>query len=1202
MANRFNLKYEYSTDLGVTWTDITDAVDSRQTVITHNLCTNNFTSAKDEASITLPSTNLAVKQSFIDAMLGGSDILMRIYAPGDVDVLWEDENALWENVNALWRGSVLWFTGYVDVSSVDLRSFPLPASITVKIQDVSVKNLDNAPKKHILYENYYINQIVAALLTDAGYSYDSTLADTTGILDVNGDNVMLDAFVIDKDDTKTYRQYIDTLLFEAGGYVLDFNENGIAGVVLIPWENPVSARTVDNPMIANGVRTRSAYLKEDGAKVKWSTLKWSSPDQVVWMDSISRSYSNDGTLLQGETIQSGRYWPDGGEVSPTFMEYQAQMLDKPYLTRESRKENKDLSIIRVKNPYLYIQATQNGSAYTFPTPYPIPAGTDFADFTTNPTYYPKKAWCLLYNNSGSDVDLQFFTIRGEALYRAVVNTTETSDAKNPKEYESTYIYSKTQAERFLDFYWHFLNTSRTTMQWSEPNAYDSLNEVVQITHKGQGNSILGVIVGKTTRFINDNVVTTDFSAVGVSTFSLLNKSTYGVSPDGNARQGAQGQTPDTYTLETTLTAVVGGTFTARIYKNGTFDSTNTYYVQASYLYNGTWNNVSGWQPKTITTGTANVTLNAEAVRARLYADSAMTELLATGFVSFGETGEEAKVWDFSMTSETYSINRRSSSDNADITLASDIQGYSITSPSWSVVDANGTSFNSWLSATTGASVTLTIPYINSAVSPLEVRMSYSGMATVIKNLTGVDETYEPIGMYLGEFSALPTTPIEGDTFISGDYFIASTAFTGTDGNSYLQAVPYYYNGSSWYNVLDINSSTNAEKALKCLSGILDNGITVPNSNDTHWGWFANLVAQNAVIQNLFARAINILSNGYIRGGDRYKDDNTGTMATNAWNKSGFWFGADGRLMANLQSDANNNTFVGTSVATTNASVGSYNTAMGYGALHSNASGGNYNVALGDLALYSATTADHNIAIGHQALYSDATASYNIGLGYQTLYNTTGSNNIGIGYQALYTNGAGSTNLAIGYRALYTNTGSNNIGVGQNTLYANTSGAQNVAIGVASLYYNTTGDFNTGVGNNALRGVTTGQYNIGLGADSSVYSGSGHYQTAIGDSFICLEFNSGRRYSAVFDALKWAFNTYGMVSCIGFYGPSRVESISYMRDDDKTPCIRVETRSSDVGTSIYMYGNSPSEDTLSDRLVVMMPKPKNMPNHTDDCLS
>lgn len=1221
MSDRFSLLYRFSTDYGLTWVDLTPQVDSRQTVITQNLCTNNFTSAKDEATFVMPETplydadgNATPKKLLMDALMGDDDILVEINAPGPVDVLWKGDDVLWKGFHVQWRGSVRYFTGYADRSSMNLRSYPLPPRLTVKVQDVSVLHLDDKVNDDILLENKRISEIVAALLAHAGYvSVGSTALEAA-------DDETLEAFVIDKDGSRTYRQYIDDLLFEAGGYVLDFNESGQANVVHLQWDGSASAsRTIDNPMNADGVTLRSAWLKEDGVKVTWSSLAWAANTRI-WQADISQD--SEGGVLTGQKVQAGHYWPENGELDPVYMEYDAKLLDSDYLTRASRRENKDLTVIMAKNMSARIDAMQGNSkftAWTRPDPVSWPAGDNWKDkygIPSNPAYWPTKAWHLLYNGSGSDVTLTFFSIYGDVLYRSKVNTVEMAGSQNPKEYESIYIYNQAHAERFAQFWWHFLQTSRYQFTWSEPNRRSALNDVVSVGVKGNGSTQKALIAGKTSKWINDNVEVISYTAVGIDTYSPASLIPVSILPSTSVPAAsvpkgpveAKFPTTPSHTLAEWESSYSGSSI-------WTVTNASDFSVGDIALIRGVISDM-GDNP-------VNLYISVSAVSG--------TAITGTG-VNLVYT---PVTWDFEMSQSSVARNDRLTGSYTDITLTAITPGYTII-PSWTA------SAGTLLSAT-GMEVVLRVPADVSAES-ITVTMSDGNTTSVSKNITVVNQTvydhdfgaWEPTGIY-----DLPDHYTEDGVdydVIPGDFFVAKKTFT-VGGQTYTKGVPYMYQNNSWHNAISATTD-NTERLLRSLGSILNSGTAVPSSSVALYGWFGNLVAQDGVIANLFSQAITVLSGGYIKGGDRYS--NSGAISD--WTKDGFWFGANGKLMASLQSDGNGNTYVGTSVGANSNSPGSYNTAMGYAAMFKTTSGGDYNIALGYTALHENQTGDNNVAIGYQALYyntasdnigigtnalvyntsgtygvaiganalySNTNGNYNVGIGYEaSKNNTTGSYNLSIGYQALYSNTSGSYNIALGVNSLLRNSsGARNIGIGSSCLYSNQTGGTNISIGHASLYQNTSGSSNIGTGVEALSnntsgggniGIgymslysnTTGNYNIGIGHLANCYSTTGSRQININDALIGLEFNAGRTYAQVYTVLKtYLTNTSPKVTCIGVVEgdyASRIEVV------DSTT-IRV------YGAQYHNFTNSSS--TLTKRMVLFFVNPQlSSDTYLGDCLT
>lgn len=1265
MGDRFDILYRFSTDGGSTWVDLTPQVDSQQTVLTHNLCTNNFTSAKDEATFVMPETPLfepdgvtpTPKKKLIDALLGNSDILIHINAPFPTQkVVWDDNAVVWNGMHVCWSDSGRRFTGYADRSAIDIRSFPLPPKLTIKVQDVSVLHLDDKVDMHICWESYTVKTIVRNLLTLAGYdaSHVSLSEADTTVMSAT-DNITL-PFVVDKDKAKTYRQYIDLLLFEAGGYVIDFTEDGHVELVHLAWDGTTPAvRTIDNPMNAEGVQMRGAWFKEDGAKVTWSSLMWSAQEQL-WMSDIDQSIESG--ILVGDTVKPNRYWPDGGELNPQYFEYDAKLLDSAYRTRESRRQNEDLTIIMAKNINIRQDSMQGTTPFTswdMVDPTVWPAGDNWKDkygIPSNPALWATKAWVLLHNNTAEDINLTFFTIYGDVLYRYKLNTMETQGAKNPKEYESTYIYDEAQAERFVQFYWHFLQTSRYQFTWSEPCKWNELNEVVAVGIKGNGSTQKALIASKKSKWINGKTEVLTYTAIGVDTYTPATLVPTVIVPS------TAKQTP----IRPSLTA--------------TFASTPSYTLSQWEAYGTpsapqTWTvtNASSFKPGYIALIIGQIS-DLDDTPVTLYmdvteVDTVNGKISGTGIRIDYTVPVNVDNWDFEMEASSAVRNDRlapySSLDPnsfTDVQLTSLQKGYGVLEY-WSCTGTH-TFFggNPGIQTTTGSAPILRIakdetdPEITVTMHSLDNSLSIERKITII-NETEYDHDFgawEPDGVY-----QLPDHyTVNGIDYniLDGDFFVAKSNFT-VGGDTYTQGVPYMYgipNAYSWHNPIAATAD-NKDRLLRSLGSILNSGVAVPSATALY-GWFANLVVQdgiidnltsnNAFIQKLFAQAITIMSpGGYIIGGTRYSS--AGVIQN--WNADGFWFGSDGRLMAQLQSDDVSNTFVGTKVSGATNNVGEGNTAMGYKAMYNNTTGCKYNtaigyeamytdagsqfnVAIGYMALYSATTnGNNNVGIGYKALYKDSTGYDNVAIGYQTMYNnTTGRENVAIGTNALNQNTTGSHNVAIGYTALlYNTTGWRNIAIGASALDAHTSGNDDIAIGAGALTYETTGyqnvaigtnsqnsvttgrsnssvgysslsnvttgGYNVGIGYDALDGLTTGSHNIGLGYKSAPYSVSGSRQININDALICLEFKAGRTHNQVYTALKAYFANVGdKASCIGIIDgdyPSRIESA-----DSST--IRV------IGYSYHDF-TAYSSNTLTKRMVLFFANPKLSSNTDADCI-
>lgn len=927
MAERFDILYRFSTDNGATWTDVSEQVNSLQTNIAQNLCTNTFLSAKDEATFVLPETPLfkpdgvtpTPKKLLIDAILGNDQVLVHINERKPASkVLWDDNDVLWNGNHVVWSWSSRRFTGYVDKSSVSLRSYPLPPNLTVRLQDVSVLHLDDKVDTDICWETdeeavpavvYTVKRIVRELLGLAGYdNTDPSLSDADTTVMSSTDNVVIPAFVIDRDKAKTYRQYIDTLLFEAGGYVINFNEYGIPVLVHLQWDGSAAAqRVADNPMNANGVTMRSAYLVNDGAKVKWSTLQWAQNERI-WQSNINQKYE-DGILV-GDIVHDMGYWPPDGDVSPIFFQYDAKLLDIPYLHRDTRWANEDLSIIMAKNTRLGVD-TLKGT-----TPFPIedwdkhdpnswPVGDTWHDkygLDSNPQYWPTKMWILLQNKTGEDLNVSLAYIYGDVLYRSRINTMQTDGSKNPKEYVSEYIYDKDQAERFLQFYWHFLQTSRYQFSWSEPNVHDSLNDIVEVGIKGNSSMQKSLVVGKSSQWLNASTEIITYTSVGIDTYvpSQLIPTIIAPSSTNNAVPSTKSAVTATFSTAPTLTLAQWEDLeTAQ--QEWTVTNPSSFSAGDVAVINGYISDMDDTP-----------------IKLYMNVDSITGSVISGAGIRIEYTPIQYQ-WDFSM-SATEAIRQDRDTVNGiytDIVCESMELGYGLL-PYWKILNGDPSLVyfaNNHSQLNSGDKVTVRI-WAQNTEDKIVIRMASDNTnnptykiekSIAIKNVTEYNHDFgawEPTGGFL-----LPdhiTVGGEDYDILDGDFFVAKITFatassgtvtavgtenpsaqgwydrygTGTSsdpyyykpttdtscsvgdiyytvnsGDTYMEGVPYEYIYLAWHNPMTATTE-NAERLLSCLGNVLSDPSVQP-STAAIYGWFQNLVAKNAVIENLTARLATI---------------------------------------------------------------------------------------------------------------------------------------------------------------------------------------------------------------------------------------------------------------------------------------------------------------------------------------------------------
>ena len=102
-----------------------------------------------------------------------------------------------------------------------------------------------------------------------------------------------------------------------------------------------------------------------------------------------------------------------------------------------------------------------------------------------------------------------------------------------------------------------------------------------------------------------------------------------------------------------------------------------------------------------------------------------------------------------------------------------------------------------------------------------------------------------------------TTLPSNDQVLNGDYFLAGQGLSG-----YTFGVPYVRVSGSWTQLTG-NSVDNVQRLLNTLGSALNSDLTVP-ATSALYAWFGTLIAQDAVITNLFSKNITLLDPGLIK--------------------------------------------------------------------------------------------------------------------------------------------------------------------------------------------------------------------------------------------------------------------------------------------------------------------------------------------------
>ena len=517
------LGYHLSLDK-ISWKDISGLINSRNTTIQQNLCSTEFKSAVDTASIQLiPACDTSLWSEVLSLLMDNDTIYARIASI--------TESTL--------------FYGVVDRSNIDIETKKIPSSCSIQLNDVSTLYLDKEPKTFLAFREKKISEIVFGILDDIGmvHTEDNPMSDE--------DDITLPAYVIAPDDSEDYRAMIDTLLFEHGGYVLNTKITGEAEIVALKWKDDNSSKRVvaSSVLVSTGIKTSTQILDEDGLDLTYYTLAKTEPDkkgkkQAVYV-AVS-SYSDTGSGIKSDTdLNAGYYYPEDGDLEATYQEYDDSLLDRAYNLKLNRKKNDNLAIVDVTetelscNGYAY---KDDGETIDYSKFY---SGAELFDFpvlsslgmTANPVYYPTKAWILGLNKTGKKINLQEFTIRGTVLYKnRKCRVLLPLSAENPEEYQAETIYTPEVADKFAQFYWHFKKNSRYLSSWKENgNKVNELGSLVTVSHKATEFGQSALVVSTELSFIRPDYMQTSFTAVAVGAWNEYPVKTWGM--NGGKRGG-----------------------------------------------------------------------------------------------------------------------------------------------------------------------------------------------------------------------------------------------------------------------------------------------------------------------------------------------------------------------------------------------------------------------------------------------------------------------------------------------------------------------------------------------------------------------------------------------------------------------------------------------------------------------------------------
>lgn len=848
---RYFLKFDGDND----WTEVGSLVQSTGTTpFSQNLCSTAWRSTTNEANFTLmwKGTDLytALLRNLLSAQYSKKKVECKILVDGE-------------------QG----FIGFVNVNKMTISSKRIPDSINVFAEDHIILLDEKIRKNHIIDgSEKKMSDVVDWCMESAG------LPKITDWQDDSGDENLEVPFVVTEDDDFTYRDRIDTILQELGGYVL-VSDPATGGFIVRKVNNEDEAEKRAKYVVASKLTSESTRFSNDGVVVKFHNVK-TSQKHLVYYHNVnlkkgqivdpgaepdlngnlpSSAYGKEGVLV-GEVIAKNGYFPTDGDITKTYQEYDASLFDSDYNKNVRRTQNSDMGIYYVKPGTVTgeLKATdidgndisgwyENSDLYSEEGRFTYDAGGKF---------YPRKAWQLLHNKSDKVVNVVYYSLEGVAVYtdqesRVVVP----DDCKDPFEYDSSYISKPETAFEFSALLYNIKSVGGDTSKWTGKWDDFEIGEKAIIQHK-KSVTTDAVIVKKTMKVIGGQAWC-DYIAVMLDGWkaNLLYELSKGISSAGLqtpydvAKANGFVGTEEEYMLSTQNTF----SFAWSSSDEKIDDDVDI------YTWNGTTILINGISIGNMGMDEFNkrVSTQPEGKPFLWMKINDGSEFRLTGQKGEegergergeqgepGPRGEDAKSFVLKASSYTYLIDKHSPDNNTAIDISWDISGYS-GSPTVTCITNSG-----WYNSSTSK---LTIPK-NTTATYVTVEATLAGAPKQTLTVSGIDVTSR--NNYFG--TTAPGTPVEGDAY-----------FDTTDN-----LIKTYLNGR-WEN---LNTSTNqayvSEISAKAMRDALSR-IQPGTLTQSDYAYFNTVIAGVITADYIGAKDItldggSIKSKGFASGSTGFK--------------------------------------------------------------------------------------------------------------------------------------------------------------------------------------------------------------------------------------------------------------------------------------------------------------------------------------------
>lgn len=429
-----NYTYKISFD-NIEWEDLSLYINSNETTLKKGMISTTY-----QSSINTLKFSLTVKPRNTDVI---ADLVIRL-----LDALVSKKTVY---IN-FYEGLDIIFSGVLDNSGISGKIAQHADNISITAFD-KVYLLDKKIEESFEYpsdfttdtDGYYvfknnINEtqydIVVTLLKSAGFTLDDIDFTNSSPVMRNDNNSLYRTcrhIAYDKDDARTYRDILDTLLLE-NCKVLTTGADGrfqIKDIYPIINTDNIPNLGRNYEVVNDSFSYKCSRRKEDGIQLEWSTL--ATINTLIYDANLGGTVIADGSGFEGGLTMDGlSYYPPTSDLEEVWQEYSSSWLDRAYYTATSRLQNKDVSLLSAKNV--------TWEQYSDPE----------IELDTGYPYAESLRVMFRFKNTSVDKkEFHRFAIYGDCLYRYKLNTyTYPTLASIPEDYSSEFIFTQEQAQEF----------------------------------------------------------------------------------------------------------------------------------------------------------------------------------------------------------------------------------------------------------------------------------------------------------------------------------------------------------------------------------------------------------------------------------------------------------------------------------------------------------------------------------------------------------------------------------------------------------------------------------------------------------------------------------------------------------------------------------------------------------------------------------